>query len=127
MTRSFIREDRLESVRDATQLAFYGDDFTVLADEEKPIIGSYTVLSAAMRHRSAYDSSAGAMVDVVEMHALLDRQGKLYPEHRVRAEWDNGERYEVELDEGEVVQYGDDAEPVRVKIIQTLAAATSIV
>jgi hypothetical protein len=125
----FIKEpSSLEAVKDATQLAFYGEDFQIVPQEEPVDIETQTVVASSGRVKVAYDTSAGSMVEIVEFHMLLHdkKKGVTYPEHRIYTKWDTGESYEIELDSGEVIQEDGEADIIRTKVVRALGAATSI-
>ena len=67
----------------------------------KPGENYLETISGSSRAKSGYDVQAGMMVDVTETYGLYrDSKGVMFDRRELAIEWENGDSFELDLDEG---------------------------
>ncbi|MDB5182578.1 MAG: hypothetical protein JWO47_362 [Candidatus Saccharibacteria bacterium] len=121
-----IPPQAMEAIRDVVDIAFDGADYIPESPEDA---ADLEIVSGSSRLKYSYDPAVDSVVHVIDFIGLISLDDQVIPDHRIVLFWDNGDEFEVELEEGILIADNnkEDIEKARVKILAGLAAVTEII
>lgn len=100
---SEISHSRHQAITDAAELAFWGVEFEPIPQHVLEDNPDCAYISGSERTKIGYDPQVQCSVEISEPVGFVEEDGAAQPVRRLYAEWDNGDSYELDLENGDVI------------------------